>query len=291
MRKVKVSATQMKSTGIIQDNILCGEKLIRLAVERDKSNIILLQELFETNYFCQKPKEIYIKLASTLEENQAVTHFKKLSKELNVVLPISFYEKYNNAYYNTTAILDCGNILGIYRKTHIPDGTGYQEKYFFNSGDTGFKVWDTTYGKIGVGICWDQWFPEMARSLALQGAELIFFPTAIGAEPQNSSLDSKDHWQICMQGHSAANLIPVIASNRIGTEYEDELNINFYGSSFITDNRGKKILEADRETETVLTAEFDLDEIEYERRCWGVFRDRCPEQYKILLTLDGKIKE
>lgn len=287
MRKIKVSATQMKSTGNIANNISIGEKLIKLASQRDGANIILLQELFETNYFCQKPKEEYIKMATTLENNKAVNHFKQISKELSIVLPISFYEKYNNAYYNTIAVLDCGNLLGIYRKTHIPDGTGYQEKFFFNPGDTGFKVWNTTYGKIGIGICWDQWFSETARVLALQGAELLFFPTAIGSEPQNNSLDSKDHWQICMQGHAAANLIPVIASNRIGEEYEDELKIKFYGSSFITDNHGQKIVEADRETESILTAEFDLDELEYQRRCWGVFRDRRPDQYKILLTSDG----
>jgi N-carbamoylputrescine amidase len=290
MRKVKVSATQMKSTGTVEGNIALGEELVRLAVTRDGANIILLQELFETNYFCQKPKECYIKQATTVAENKAIRHFTDLSKELNVVLPISFYERHNNAYYNTIAVIDCGNFLGIYRKTHIPDGTGYQEKFYFNPGDTGFKVWDTTYGKIGVGICWDQWFPETARALALQGAELLFFPTAIGSEPQDASLDSRDHWQICMQGHSAANLMPVIASNRIGRENEDEFDITFYGSSFITDNHGKKIAEADRETQTVLTAEFDLDELAYARRCWGVFRDRRPDQYKVLLTMDGTTK-
>lgn len=205
-----------------------------------------------------------------------------------VVLPISFFEKKNQARYNSIAVIDAdGSVLGVYRKTHIPDGPGYEEKFYFNHGDTGFKVWDTRFGKIGVGICWDQWFPETARCMALMGAELLFFPTAIGSEPHNPSYDSKNHWQTVMRGHSAANIMPVIASNRIGVETIANSSITFYGSSFITDNKGQLVAEADRATEGILMAELDLDDCAVERTSWGLFRDRRPEKYGPLLTLDG----
>ncbi|WP_341876372.1 N-carbamoylputrescine amidase [Defluviitalea saccharophila] len=287
MRKVIVAATQMQCSKNIDENIKNAEKLVRNAAAQG-ANIILLQELFETLYFCQEEKPKYFSLASELSANKAIAHFSSIAKELNVVLPISFFERKNNAHYNSVAVIDAdGKILGTYRKTHIPDGPGYEEKFYFTPGDTGFKVWNTKFGTIGIGICWDQWFPEAARSMALMGAEILFYPTAIGSEPKNPEYDSKNHWQITMQGHSAANLMPVVASNRIGTETFEDSSITFYGSSFITNGFGEKIAEADRSTETILTAEFDLDELRNQRIAWGVFRDRRPEMYKTLLTSDG----
>lgn len=277
MRKVKIAATQMACSWDRQANIKNAEELIRTAVEQG-ANIVLLQELFETPYFCQQQNFEYCKLASTLEENAAIQHFRKIAKELEVVLPISFFEKAGNTAFNSIAIIDAdGSVLGVYRKTHIPDGLPYAEKFYFTPGDTGFQVWDTRYGKIGVGICWDQWFPECARSMALLGAEILLYPTAIGSEP-DLNIDSKDHWQRCMQGHAAANIMPVVASNRIGEE-TDQTSMTFYGSSFIADEHGGMVQVADRETQTVLIAEFDLDLIAEERREWGVFRDRRPEMY------------
>jgi len=274
----------------IEENISKAEKLVREAAAQG-AQIILLQELFETPYFCQKEKSDYYVYATELEHNKAVNHFKKIAKELQVVLPISFYEKKNYARYNSLAVIDAdGEVLGKYRKSHIPDGPGYEEKFYFNPGDTGFKVWNTRYAKIGVGVCWDQWYPEAARCMALMGAEILFYPTAIGSEPQDSSIDSKDHWQTCMLGHAASNLIPVIASNRIGKETDEESSINFYGSSFIAGPQGNKIAEAGRTDEEVLTAEFDLDELEVGRIEWGIFRDRRPELYKMIATYDGDLK-
>ncbi|ADO56439.1 carbon-nitrogen hydrolase [Paenibacillus jamilae] len=290
MRKVKVAATQMSCSTNIEENISKAEKLVREAAAQG-AQIILLQELFETPYFCQKEKSDYYVYATELEHNKAVNHFKKIAKELQVVLPISFYEKKNYARYNSLAVIDAdGEVLGKYRKSHIPDGPGYEEKFYFNPGDTGFKVWNTRYAKIGVGVCWDQWYPEAARCMALMGAEILFYPTAIGSEPQDSSIDSKDHWQTCMLGHAASNLIPVIASNRIGMETDEESSINFYGSSFIAGPQGNKITEASRTDEEVLTAEFDLDELEVGRIEWGIFRDRRPELYKMIATYDGDLK-
>ncbi|NGZ74541.1 N-carbamoylputrescine amidase [Saccharibacillus alkalitolerans] len=290
MRKVKVAATQMSCTWDIDDNIRKAEALVRKAAA-EGAQVILLQELFETPYFCQKEKAEYYQYATELESNKAIHHFKQVAKELEVVLPISFYEKKNYARYNALAMIDAdGEVLGTYRKSHIPDGPGYEEKFYFNPGDTGFKVWNTRYGKIGVGICWDQWYPEAARAMALMGAEILLYPTAIGSEPQDSSIDSKDHWQACMLGHAGSNLIPVIASNRIGAESDEDSSINFYGSSFIAGPRGSKIVEASRDREEVLTAEFDLDQLEIDRIEWGVFRDRRPELYGVLATYDGERK-
>ena len=282
MRKVKVAATQMSCSWNREEVLEKAEKLVRKAAA-EGANIILLQELFETPYFCQKQKFEYFDLAKPLSENAAVKRFTEVAKELQVVLPISFYEKAGNTAFNTIAIIDAdGTILGTYRKTHIPDGLPYAEKFYFTPGDTGFKVWKTKYADIGVGICWDQWFPEAARSMALLGAELLFYPTAIGSEP-TLNIDSKPHWQHAMQGHAAANIMPVIASNRIGTETDDESSMTFYGSSFIADQTGTIVEEADRETESVLVHEFDLDAIAQMRREWGVFRDRRPEMYGTLM--------
>lgn len=282
MRKVKVAATQMSCSWNREEVLDKAEKLVRKAAA-EGANIILLQELFETPYFCQKQKFEYFDLAKPLSENAAVKRFTEVAKELQVVLPISFYEKTGNTAFNTIAIIDAdGTILGTYRKTHIPDGLPYAEKFYFTPGDTGFKVWKTKYADIGVGICWDQWFPEAARSMALLGAELLFYPTAIGSEP-TLNIDSKPHWQHAMQGHAAANIMPVIASNRIGIETDDESSMTFYGSSFIADQTGTIVEEADRETEAVLVHEFDLDAIAQMRREWGVFRDRRPEMYGTLM--------
>lgn len=217
MRKVKVAAVQMSFGTEVIDNIKKAEKKVREAA-REGANVILLSELFERQYFCQERRYDYYDFAKSINENEAVNHFKDIAKELGVVLPISFYEKDGNVMYNSVAIIDAdGTILGVYRKTHIPDDHYYQEKFYFTPGNTGFKVWDTKYGRIGVGICWDQWFPETARAMAIMGAELIFYPTAIGSEPI-LEVDSMEHWRRCMQGHAASNVVPVIAANRIGLE-------------------------------------------------------------------------
>ncbi|MBB6633009.1 N-carbamoylputrescine amidase [Cohnella thailandensis] len=287
MRKVTVAATQMACSCNIEENIAKADKLVREAAAQG-AQIILIQELFETPYFCQKEKSDYYVYATELENNKAVNHFKKVAKELQVVLPISFYEKKNYARYNSLAVIDAdGSVLGTYRKSHIPDGPGYEEKFYFNPGDTGFKVWNTRYAKIGVGVCWDQWYPEAARCMALMGAELLFYPTAIGSEPQDGSIDSKDHWQMCMRGHAASNLMPVIASNRVGEESDDDSSITFYGSSFIAGPQGNLVKEAGRAEETTLVAEFDLDQLEVQRIEWGIFRDRRPDLYRVIASYDG----
>lgn len=283
MRKVVVAATQMACSWDREATLAKAEKLVREAAAKG-ANIVLLQELFETPYFCQRHDFEYMDLATTLEENPAVERFQQVAKELDIVIPVSFFEKAGNTAFNSIAIIDAdGTVLGKYRKTHIPDGMPYAEKFFFTPGDTGFKVWKTKYATIGVGICWDQWFPEAARCMALLGAEILFYPTAIGSEPVLQT-DSKPHWQRCMQGHAAANIMPVVASNRIGHEVQKDSEMTFYGSSSIADETGGLVAEADRETEGVITAEFDLDAIAQKRREWGVFRDRRPEMYGTLLT-------
>ncbi|WRS27224.1 N-carbamoylputrescine amidase [Oscillospiraceae bacterium MB08-C2-2] len=288
MRKIVVAVTQMKHKGEPEENCRAAEALIAQAAEKG-ANVILLQELFAGPYFCQKQQPKYFSLAEEAEQGKLLRRFSHTARQYGVVLPISFFERRGNAFFNSMGMLDAdGSLLGIYRKSHIPDGPGYREKYYFSPGDTGFKIWDTAYGKIGVGICWDQWFPEAARSMALQGAELLLYPTAIGSEPQDPELDSMPHWMTCMQGHAAANLVPVAASNRIGTETQEDGSLTFYGSSFIADEHGQIQAQADRSTESVLTASFDLDEIAQTRQAWGVFRDRRPDLYRHLLTLDGE---
>lgn len=285
MRKVKVAATQMSCSWDAKETLDKAERLVREAAAKG-AQIILQQELFEHPYFCQHHNFDYLELSTPLDENPAVNRFQQVAAELKVVIPVCFYERAGNKAFNSVAMIDAdGSILGIYRKTHIPDGVPYAEKFYFTPGDTGFLVWNTAYAKIGLGICWDQWFPETARCLALKGAEMLLFPTAIGNELY-LPFDSKDHWQRCMQGHAAANVMPVIASNRIGTE-RDEVNdteMTFYGSSFITDETGGKIAEANRTDETVLVAELDLDRIAIKRRQWGIFRDRRPDMYQTILT-------
>ena len=283
MRKVTAAVTQMGCSQDREENLQKAEDLVRQAAEQG-AQIILLQELFETQYFCQTQNFAYMDLARPLSENPAVKRLSVLAKETETVIPVSFFERYGNTAFNSVAVLDAdGSVLGVYRKTHIPDGLPYAEKFYFTPGDTGFRVWNTRYGRIGVGICWDQWFPEAARSMALLGAELLCYPTAIGSEP-TLGIDSKAHWQRCMQGQAAANLVPVLASNRIGTETEGKSSMTFYGSSFITDETGGIVEEADRTTETLLVHTFDLDQTALRRREWGVFRDRRPEMYGSLMT-------
>ena len=289
MRKVTVAATQMACADSAAVNLARAESLVRAAAAQG-ANIILLQELFETPYFCQIEDASLYALATEVEGNAAIARFRGIARELGVVLPISFYERRNNARFNSLAVIDAdGSVLGVYRKSHIPDGPGYEEKFYFSPGDTGFRVWNTRYGRIGVGICWDQWFPESARCMALMGAELLLYPTAIGSEPLDAEVDSKDHWQMCMRGHAAANLMPVIASNRIGTERQGASTIDFYGSSFVAGPQGNLLTEADRTSESVLVQTFDLDALAFQRAEWGVFRDRRPELYKPMLSLDGQI--
>lgn len=288
MRQVTVAVVQMSCTPDPDQNLTKAEGLVRDAA-REGAQVILLPELFATRYFCQKEKPEYYQWAATLESSPVVMRFQAVARELNIVLPISFFEKKNQARYNSVAVIDAGGeIRGVYRKSHIPAGPGYQEKFYFNPGDTGFRVWETAYGRIGLGICWDQWYPEAARCMALMGAELLLYPTAIGSEPQDPGIDSRDHWQICMRGHAAANLVPVLAANRVGVESDDDSTITFYGSSFIAGPTGNMIAAAGRQEETFLSARFDLDQLEQQRLEWGIFRDRRPELYKLIVSSDGE---
>jgi N-carbamoylputrescine amidase len=256
------------------------------------AQIVLLPELFENLYWCQAQRDKYFALASPVENHPFLPHFQQLARDLGVVLPISFFEKAGQAHYNSLALIDhTGEILGIYRKSHIPDGPGYQEKYYFNPGDTGFKAFHTRFGSIGAGICWDQWYPECARSMALLGAEILLYPTAIGSEPsETGGIDTKEMWQRAMIGHAVSNVCYLAAANRVGTEAVEGLEQTFYGSSFIADPMGNKLLEADRSQETVLVAELDLEEARTLRASFGFFRDRRPDLYGPLLTLDGKTR-
>ena len=285
MTKVRVSAVQIKCSSNVNENIKKADEAARRAAA-EGARIILLPELFERQYFCQERRYDYYGFAMPVKENDAVKHFICVSEELKAVIPVSFYEKDGNTLYNSVAVIDCGKLLGVYRKTHIPDDHYYQEKFYFTPGNTGFKVWDTTYGRIGVAICWDQWFPEAARSMALMGAQILLYPTAIGSEPI-LGVDSRDHWTRTMQGHAAANVIPVIAANRTGTERVEPCaenggqrsELKFYGSSFITDETGKILSECSRDNEQIISEEFDFQEIDEERLGWGLFRDRRPGCY------------
>ena len=286
MTKVKVAAVQMRCALTVEENLQHAEKLVREAVAQG-AQIVLLPELWERPYFCQQRRYDFYQYALPTEENPAVKMGKRLAKELGIVLPISFFERDVNELYNSIACIDAdGEILGVYRKTHIPDDHFYQEKFYFKPGNSGFTVFNTKYGRIGIGICWDQWFPETARCLALNGAELLFYPTAIGSEPI-LDCDSMPHWRRVMQGHSAANLMPVVAANRIGLETVEPCEGNagqkssllFYGSSFMTDGTGELIQDASRDKEEILLAEYDLAALAEDRLSWGLFRDRRPECY------------
>ncbi|MGA2707346.1 MAG: N-carbamoylputrescine amidase [Steroidobacteraceae bacterium] len=288
MKLITVAATQMACSWDRDANVARAEKLIRDAAARG-ANVVLIQELFETPYFCKDHQSRHFDLAKPLDGHPAVEHFRGLARELGVVLPVSVFEQAGNAFFNSVVVVDAdGALLGSYRKSHIPEGPGYHEKFYFSPGDTGFKVFDTRYARLGVAICWDQWFPEAARSMALMGAEILLYPTAIGSEPNDPQLDSSAHWQRTMQGHAAANIVPVVASNRIGSEQGEKYTMSFYGSSFIASPTGEIIAEADRVSETVLTASFDLDEVRRYRQAWGVYRDRRPDLYYPILSLDGR---
>lgn len=291
MAKLTVAITQMASENDWAKNCDKGERLVREAAAKG-AKLILLQELFDADYFCIEQHAKFLKQAHEIDRHPTVKRFAALAKELGVVLPVSVFERAGNAHYNTTVIVDAdGRELGIYRKSHIPDGRGYQEKFYFSPGDTGFKVWDTAAGRIGLGICWDQWFPECARSMALMGAEILLYPTAIGSEPPNPDYDSSTHWQNTMRGHAAANIMPLMASNRVGKETApDGRSDIFYGRSFIADYQGEKLEEMNRTEEGIRVASFDMEMIRELRRSWGVFRDRRPELYGALMTLDGKMK-
>jgi len=294
-RPLTVAVTQFSCSWDRAANIDRAEELLREAA-RAGAQVVLLPELFETPYFCIEQDTRHLRLATSLNDNPAVQRFARVAAELGVVVPVSFFERAGQAYFNTVALIDAdGAVLGSYRKSHIPNGPGYQEKTYFSPGDTGFRVWQTRYGRLGVGICWDQWFPECARAMALQGAELLLYPTAIGSEPPPAlPVLSRDHWQRTQQGHAAANLMPLLAANRHGLERSlqdpQQLYINFYGSSFIADATGALVAQAPQEADAVLLAEFDLAAVAQLRDNWFVFRDRRPDLYGALLTLDGQLK-
>ena len=295
MRNIKIAALQFSCCSQVQENIDKAETMVREAASNG-ANLILLPELFERPYFCQEKRYDYYDYALPLTENPAVRRFQAVAGELGVVIPVSFYERDVQRLFNSIAMIDAdGSILGVYRKTHIPDDHFYQEKFYFTPGDTGFKVFETRFGTVGVGICWDQWFPESARGMALMGAEALLYPTAIGSEPPPAlPVNSREHWQRTQQGHAAANVMPLIASNRYGIERSlqdpEGLWIRFHGSSFIADPTGAKVAEAGEEGDAVLTATFDLAEIEQLRNNWFVFRDRRPELYGPITTLDGSAR-
>ena len=284
---LSLAAIQMSMSDSREDNVAKAERLVRQAASAG-AKIILIPELFEDEYFCKEHDAAHHQRAMSIDKNPTISQFQKVAAELNVVLPLSVYERAGNALFNTVVMVDAdGCRMGVYRKSHIPDGPGYSEKFYFSPGDTGFRVWATKHGRVGVGICWDQWFPEAARAMALQGAECILYPTAIGSEPQDPRWDSSRHWQRVMQGHAAANLLPVMAANRIGREVQNSTEVNFYGSSFIADNTGALVAEAGRDSEEVIHATFDRSALAALRSSWGLFRDRRPELYGSLLTLDG----
>ena len=283
-RTITVAALQTAYGEDMAANIARTRDLVRQAADRG-AQAILPSELFQGPYFCVAQEERWFAAAYPWREHPCVTAIAPLAGELGVVIPISIFEKQGPHYYNSIVIADAdGALAGVYRKSHIPDGPGYQEKYYFRPGDTGFRVWDTRFGKLGVGICWDQWYPEAARAMALMGAEVLFYPTAIGSEPHDASLDTRDPWRRVMRGHAVANVMPVVAANRIGFEPGPGGGQTFYGSSFIADHRGDLAAELGREEEGVLTARFDLDFLDTHRAAWGFFRDRRTDLYGPLTT-------
>ena len=288
MSTVSLAAVQFSCSWDKADNIAMADRLVRAAA-REGANVILISELFETPYFCSVERSEYFALAHPTAGHPTIEHFRALATELGVVLPISFYEQAGSTFFNSVVVIDAdGQSVGHYRKSHIPQAPGYEEKYYFSPGDTGFKPFQTAFGRLGVAVCWDQWFPEVARSLVLQGAEFLLYPTAIGTEPNNPSLDSMEHWRCVMRGHAAANMVPVVAANRIGLESVHGVDMTFYGSSFIADHTGGLVAEANRTDQAVLVSQFDLDACRAYRQSWGCFRDRRPDLYGALATLDGQ---
>jgi N-carbamoylputrescine amidase len=284
---ITVAALQMSMTASVDDNVNTAERLVRSAASQG-ANVVLIPELFEGPYFCIDQKPADLQRARPIDRHPTIAHFAALAAKLNVVLPLSIYELAGAARFNTVVMVDAdGSTMGTYRKSHIPDGPGYTEKYYFSPGDTGFRVWDTRFGRIGVGICWDQWFPECARAMALMGAEVLLYPTAIGSEPPDPTWDSSGHWRRVMCGHAGANLVPVVAANRVGRELGDDSEITFYGTSFITDLTGAVVADAGRGGEAIIMATIDRDANASQRASWGLFRDRRPDLYGPLRTLDG----
>lgn len=282
-RTLSAAAIQTAFTDHRGANIKHITSLIRAAAAAG-AQVVLPSELFEGHYFCREEREEWFARAHAVQDHPTISQMQVLAAELSIIIPVSFFEKSGQAFYNSVAVIDAdGAVLGVYRKSHIPDGPGYEEKYYFRPGDTGFKIWETRVGTLGVGICWDQWFPECARVMALMGAEVLLYPTAIGNEPYNAELDTKDPWQRAMIGHAVSNAVPVIAANRIGTEGE----LTFYGHSFIANHWGDKVAECSRTEEGIITATFDLDAIAAYRAGFGFFRDRRPDLYRVLLTADG----
>ncbi|HEY1690855.1 MAG TPA: N-carbamoylputrescine amidase [Polyangiaceae bacterium] len=285
-RSITVAGLQCALGGTRGENLSRVEKLVREAAGRG-ANVVLPPELLEGPYFCRDEKPEWFTQARSLDDDEAVARLRVVARELGVVIPVSFFERAGQAYYNSVAVVDAdGAVLGVYRKSHIPDGPGYEEKFYFRPGDTGFRVWPTKHGTLGVGICWDQWFPESARAMMLLGAEVLFYPTAIGSEPHEPDLDTRDPWQRAMIGHAVSNVVPVVAANRIGVEEGQR----FYGSSFVADARGDKVSELGRDDEGIVLASFDLDALARTRASWGFFRDRRPELYGVLTTADGSRK-
>ncbi|MCR9149042.1 MAG: N-carbamoylputrescine amidase [Rhodobacteraceae bacterium] len=288
MRNVTVAATQFACSWDLPANADTAERLVRQAAAAG-AQVILVQELFATPYFCITQDAAHFAMAAPIEGHPLIARFADLARDLGVVLPVSVFERAGEAHFNAVAMIDAdGRVLGVYRKSHIPQSPGYEEKFYFSPGDTGFRVWDTAFGRIGVGICWDQWFPEAARAMALGGAEMLLYPTAIGSEPQAPDYDSQPHWEMTMRGHAAANIVPLVAANRVGRETQGGREVTFYGSSFIAGPDGQVVQRAARDGEAVLTARFDLDAIGALRRLWGVFRDRRTDLYGALATLDGR---
>ena len=291
MKTVTIAALQRSWSENTEENVQRAEDWIRIAAAKG-AHLILLPELFESPYFCKEQRHVNFDRAHPVTNHPTLIRMKQLARELAVVLPISFFEKAGPVFFNSLAMIDAdGELLGLYRKSHIPDGPGYQEKFYFSPGDTGFRIWMTKYGCVGVGICWDQWFPEAARCMVLKGAEILLYPTAIGSEPLAPEWDSQAHWMRVMQGHAAANMVPVIAANRVGVETGEEYTLSFYGSSFIAGSMGELLQTAPRDEEAILLQSFDPETLRIQRQSWGVFRDRRPDLYEPILSLEGRVKQ
>jgi N-carbamoylputrescine amidase len=285
MREVTVAALQFAASETQTDNADKAEAMVREAAARG-ARLVLLQELFESRYFCITQDARHLELAQPVDGHPLIARFADLARDLGIVLPVPFFERAGQAHFNSVTVVDAdGRVLGVYRKSHIPQNPGYEEKFFFSPGDTGFRIWDTAVGRIGVAICWDQWFPEAARAMALMGAEILLYPSAIGSEPEAPGYDSQPHWETVMRGHAAANLMPLVASNRIGEEAQGGRKVTFYGSSFVAGPTGEILAKGSRDQEETVLATIDFDRCAELRREWGLFRDRRPALYGRLNAL------